>query len=91
MQKGLLKKLLPQMDDLMAMQESLKRLTFTGKSANGAVKIVLKGTMELEDIKFDEQYIRSVDAKQLAKDIKKAYKDALKQLAKHMVGVLRPQ
>lgn len=87
--KGLMNKLMPGMDELVALQEQLKREVIVGKAADGKVKVYLKGTMEVEDIKIDPEYFENTNPKALAKDLKKAFKDAYKQLTKRMLGMFK--
>ena len=89
--QNMLSKFFPNVDELMSLQSQLQKMEFTGRSKNGLVSVVLKGTLELSDVKINEEVFSqySFTAKDLEKSFKEAYKEAVKAIQKHMVGILR--
>lgn len=68
------------------MKKKMEEQKITGESRNGRLKLYMNGAQELENVYVDDEWLKSANADDVAKNIKEAYKDYLKKLQKVMVN-----
>jgi len=70
-------------NQLLGMQETLKKTEVTGSAGNGLVTIRVNGDNEVLQVKINPECVDKEDIEGLEDLVKAAFKDAQKQLAAH--------